>query len=147
MQRNWPQHQRLFTQKFKFHTCIVTSGVRYRKIPYHDYYTPISCDTIHIAIYSYSLSLCIYTDDTCIYHWCTGSTIQHGSRYITLHTLLSIKITVYNGILGTFLSKICTRLISRYKNSISYHDIKFYIMIFRYIYRISHITNSHKYRG
>ena len=74
-----------------------------------------------------------------MYHWCTGSTIQHGTWHYTCW-----KITVYNDIFGTFLSKIYIKLLSRYKDSISYHNIKFYITIFWYIYiyRISHIIIS-----
>ena len=79
---------------------MLSSGVRYRKISYHNY-----C-TLYLAIqyiYSKSLSMYIYTDDTCTIDVLE---VQNSMVHTTLHTLLTIKITVYNDILGTSFSKI-----------------------------------------
>jgi len=67
--------------------------------------------------------------------------VQYNMVHNTIHTLLSIKIAGYNDILGNFsLVVLHTRLISRYKDSISYHDLENNILI---SYCISHITNPY----
>ena len=89
------------------------------------------------TIYCKSLSLCIYTDDTCTTDVLEVQYSMVHNWLTTLHILLSIKITVYNDILCTFsLKSIYTRLTSQYKDPISYHDIEFFITIFISIYVI-----------
>ena len=110
--------------------CICCSGVRYRKIPYHDYCT-LYLAIQYISRYIANHSACAFTLMTLVP---LVSTMQHGTWHYT-----HWKVTLYNDILGTFLSEIYIRLISRYRDSISYRNINFISWYFD-MYRISHIT-------
>jgi len=115
--------------------CVCISCVRYRKKFLSWLLHTISPDTTHIAIYSISLSLCIYTDDTCTTDVPEAQYSMVPNYHKTLHTLLSIKIAMYNDIFSTFSSKVYTRCL-HYGKKILY--IEFFITIFWYMPYITH---------
>ena len=107
-----------------FHITIIACN-----ITRYDIYRDIQLITqlVHLHLYRWMALMYLDMKSPCNTVWKIAS-IQHCST----------KVTLCSDILDAFSLKSILGVISRYKDSISYHDIESYIVILRYIQYIAH---------